>query len=265
MERISKLDPNTCSIEELEAEVVRLKDMTEYYESKQLAVKRFINSVYGACASKYFVAHNIDVAEAITLQGQSLNHYSENSMNEYFSGIFQHDTELHKKLGIDSKKALNVDLHKGKITDNGPLTGPEFSFLKGTESGVVCGDTDSVEGKSVIEINGEKGTIEEYWKKFSNAVPQLIHSSDGQEIIPLKSLSLVSKALNVQTKNVHYDRVDYIMRHKVSKERYKITSESGKSVIVTGDHSVMVERDGEIVSVKAKEMKKTDKLVSLKK
>ena len=95
-------DPETCPIEELEKEVERLKNLGDFYETKQLALKKFINSVYGATASKYFIAHNTAVAESITLQGQDLNHYSENAVNAYFQGIFQADTELHKKLGIDS-------------------------------------------------------------------------------------------------------------------------------------------------------------------
>ena len=101
-------DPNTCPLDELEYEVERLKNLGDFYETKQLALKKFINSVYGATASKYFLAHNTAVAESITLQGQDLNHFSENAVNEYFSGIFQNDFELHKKLGIDSSLAQQV-------------------------------------------------------------------------------------------------------------------------------------------------------------
>ena len=57
------------------------------------------------------MAHNVDVAESITLQGQDLNHFSENAVNEYFSGVFQNDTELHKKLGISTEDAQKV-FHK---------------------------------------------------------------------------------------------------------------------------------------------------------
>jgi intein/homing endonuclease len=52
------------------------------------------------------------------------------------------------------------------------------------------------------------------------------------------------------------------MRHKVTKKLYKLASASGNTVIVTGDHSIMVERNGEIIPITAKELNvKTDKLI----
>ena len=46
--------------------------------------------------------------------------------------------------------------------------------------------------------------------------------------------------------------------------KYKITTESGKEVIVTEDHSCMVIRDGELISIKAKDIdKETDKIITV--
>lgn len=140
----SKIDPYACSIEELKSEISRLENLKEVYENKQLAFKIFINSIYGSMASKYFIGHKTELAEAITLQGQHLNHYTEISLNEYFEGTFQNDIELHKKLGISTELAKKVTLAKGRLSDHGPLTGKLYSFLNGkTISGVVKGDTDS--------------------------------------------------------------------------------------------------------------------------
>lgn len=88
-----EIDPETCPLEELKAAIDKMSDLSEYYEAKQLAIKLFINGTYGAIASKYFIGYNVDVAESITLQGQDLNHYSENSVNSYFKGIFQSEEE----------------------------------------------------------------------------------------------------------------------------------------------------------------------------
>lgn len=90
------IDPDTCTMQELEKAIEQMDLMSNYYESKQLAIKQFINSVYGATASKYFVGHNTEVAESITLQGQDLNHFSENCVNKYFRGIFQSKEEYNK-------------------------------------------------------------------------------------------------------------------------------------------------------------------------
>ena len=161
--KFTNIDPETCSIEELEKEVERLNVLGEFYETKQLALKKFINSVYGAIASRFFLCHNTEVAESITLQGQDLNHYSENCMNDYFNGIFQNDTELHKKLGITTEQAKQITISKGKVTDTGLLEGKEFSYLKGNQSGVIAGDTDSVSKDSLIYIDNKKQTIESFF------------------------------------------------------------------------------------------------------
>ena len=91
-----ELDPETCDIEELKNAIELMESYSGFYETKQLAIKTFLNSVYGATASVYFVAHNLDVAESITLQGQDLNHFSENSVNTYFIEVFQTPEEINK-------------------------------------------------------------------------------------------------------------------------------------------------------------------------
>jgi len=91
-----EIDPDTCSKEELYNAIKECENLSGYYETKQLALKTFINSVYGATASKWFIGHNTDVAESITLQGQDLNHFSENCVNKYFRGIFQSQEEYNK-------------------------------------------------------------------------------------------------------------------------------------------------------------------------
>lgn len=135
----------TVELPQLDKEIARLQLLSEYYDAKQLSEKLFLNSCYGACANKYFIGFNLEVATAITSQGQDLNHFSENMVNRYFSGIFQKDTALHAKLGIDSARAAMFDMSKGRITDNGPLPDkPEYSHIEGRYSMTVAGDTDSI-------------------------------------------------------------------------------------------------------------------------
>jgi DNA polymerase elongation subunit (family B) len=97
---LTKINPHECSIEELEIEIKRLKDIKEEYFNLEQSIKIFINSVYGACASPYFVGYNIHVAEAVTLQGQDLIKYANKVIDEYFIQMWHKDTELHKQLGL---------------------------------------------------------------------------------------------------------------------------------------------------------------------
>ena len=52
-----------------------------------------------------------------------------------------------------------------------------------------------------------------------------------------------------------------IVRHKVKDKRMFEIVVGDKKVVVTEDHSVVVKRDGEYISVKPMEMKDGDKLI----
>ena len=57
--------------------------------------------------------------------------------------------------------------------------------------------------------------------------------------------------------------ISYVMRHKTKKKIYEITLENGKSVKVTQDHSVMVDRDGFLLEVKPTEILESDLIICL--
>lgn len=255
-------DPETCDLEKLENEIYKLHDLSNFYNSKQDSFKRFINSVYGAMASQYFECCNIKIAESITLQGQDLNHFTENSMNSYFKGIFQNDVELHKKLGISTENAKKVTISGGRLTQTPPLTGKEFSYLDGDASLAVAGDTDSVSKDSIIRLNGVSMKIEDAWNEIA-PYSRCIEKTEGHEVLRILSKQFYTMSWSPETKNPVEKKVQYIMRHKVSKERWKIRTKSGKEVIVTGDHSIMVMRDHNLISVKPCNMKISDKIVEL--
>lgn len=118
---LCKIDPQTCSIEELENEIERLEKIKGLYDSQQYGIKIYINSIYGATASVYFTGYNVNVAEAITLQGQDVIFFSEKIINHYFQNIWHIDSETHQKMGIKNVR---------KIPDNSKF--------------VVYGDTDSL-------------------------------------------------------------------------------------------------------------------------
>ena len=141
----SQIDPLTCSMEELWNETERLCQLMNYYENKQLAFKIFINSIYGACGNQYMRLFLLEAAEAITLQGQDLNHYTENCINHYLTYEFQKDIDLHKKLGIDTEKAQQFNLNCGRLTKTVvDLKSCHWLDPKIGATSIVYGDTDSV-------------------------------------------------------------------------------------------------------------------------
>ena len=102
-----KVNPETCSIEELEKEIERLNSIKEDYFGREQSIKVFINSIYGACASPWFECYNISVAEAVTLQGQDIIKYSNRIIDDYFLNHWHLDKELHEKLGLTYVNKIN--------------------------------------------------------------------------------------------------------------------------------------------------------------
>lgn len=78
--------------------------MSAKYTAYEQAVKVMLNSIYGAFGNKWFHFFNIDIAESITLQGQSAILYSEQILNKYVQDFWHKDLQTHKQLGITRVK-----------------------------------------------------------------------------------------------------------------------------------------------------------------
>lgn len=113
-----QIDPKTSSVEEIRAEIERLSVLADFQKDLEQGIKVFINSVYGACASPYFVGYNIKVAEAITLQGQDMLSYATKILNRYFRDFWHKDKALHEKMGITEVIKVSTDVVKYGDTDS---------------------------------------------------------------------------------------------------------------------------------------------------
>ena len=120
---------------------------------------------------------------------------------------------------------------------------------------IVYGDTDSVAGDSIIVTNYGKIEIADL---FRNHGKNFCQNNDKEYV------------LNSDLKVQGYDKttgisklmpINYIYRHRVSKPRYRITDSSGRSVVVTGDHSIMVMRNDVLVEIKPSDLKLGDILI----
>ena len=195
---------------------------------KQNAIKILINSIYGAFGNKWFYFYNPDIAQSITLQGQDLIKFSIKAVNHYFLEKWHLDTELHEILGISNYEIARIE-----------------------DEAAIYTDTDSCANDSKIRSrkHGEL-TIEEWYLLNS------INGSAGETLAGHESVKVSSDdaILNYHNGSLEFHGVRRIIRHKVSKERWKITTTSGKEVVVTGDHSVIVFRENSQVEVKASEI-----------
>jgi hypothetical protein len=113
-----KIDPENSTREEIVAEINRLSLLMNLKKNEEQAIKIFINSVYGATASPYFVGYNVRVAEAITLQGQEVRAYGSKIFNRYFTEFWHRDKDLHQKLGITRAEKINDEVTVYGDTDS---------------------------------------------------------------------------------------------------------------------------------------------------
>jgi DNA polymerase elongation subunit (family B) len=126
-----KIDPNIASKEEIVAEINRLTDLMNLKKNEEQAIKIFINSVYGATASPYFVGYNVRVAEAITLQGQEMIKYVSKIINRYFNEFWHRDKILHEKIGITRADQIKDEVAVYGDTDSCYVTFQDV--VKGTD------------------------------------------------------------------------------------------------------------------------------------
>ena len=237
----------------------KLKDKIIYLSSAELAMKYLMNSMYGGSSHKSFFWFNIHLANDITGESRNLIHLMEHHIPDFWRNNWLKLTDLHKKLGIeiDKKQALKA-LEEAKMQVNDPEAYHEKSWVV-----PVYGDTDSCFCDTIIRIKNtldeyENVTIEELWNRNEDNLVTIL--PNGTEIALCEE-----KILNWDEKNfLHYGNANYIMRHKVTKPKWKLRTKSGKEVVVTNDHSLIVFRDGKKIEVKPREVLKTDKILIVK-
>lgn len=133
--KYANIDTENINPKQIEKEIERLTLLMHDYNNTQQALKIFINSIYGATGNSHFICYNVDVAEAVTTQGQDLIKFSAKSLNHYFRNKWHLDTELHKKLGLKNIKQVNQDVVVYADTDSSYLTlDPVINSIEDFES-----------------------------------------------------------------------------------------------------------------------------------
>ena len=106
-----------------------------------------------------------------------------------------------------------------------------------------------------MPISNKPITIEDYYDKLPNIFLRKEHGNWVKKVDNGDTSLSVSKDKEIESK-----KIKYIMKHWVKKRMFRINMDN-KQVEVTEDHSIIVLRDEEILSVKPLEMIKTDKIL----
>jgi DNA polymerase elongation subunit (family B) len=224
------------NLELLKKKANDLKKEVDYFNALQLALKLVLNGSYGALATPYFILFNNHVAGTITAQGRELTKTMDKVNEDYWYNKWHLDKELHKRACIKNVKQI--------------INGENVS---------IYADTDSCESDSIIDTEFGRLKIEDWYNL------NIKNGSAGNTITGHESVLTNDKILNYsEEKGVYYTPVKRIIRHKVSKAKWKLKTKSGKEIIITNDHSMIVFRDGKKIEVKPSEILKTDKILILK-
>jgi len=128
---------------------------------------------------------------------------------------------------------------------------------------IIYGDTDSVTKDSIITINGKNETIEN-WFDYLSDKHGVFTDKNNKQIIKFNNDEYFSPCYNPEQKKKITKQVLTVYRHKVKKPLYKITLDNGKEVTVTEDHSLVVERNGKFITIKAAELSEKDIFITFK-
>jgi DNA polymerase elongation subunit (family B) len=125
---------------------------------------------------------------------------------------------------------------------------------------VIAIDTDSVVGDTVVYVNSEKNKIEDLYDNVCNTNNLVLQRDSNDYIHDVSNLNLTTKSFDGE--KIVEDKIVHIMKHKVRKKFYKIEV-NGKEVIITEDHSLIVEREGVLISIKPNEVMENDIFISI--
>lgn len=102
-------------------------------------------------------------------------------------------------------------------------------------------DTDSVVGSTMIRTPEGAKTIEDLF----NESLEIVLDSRGREFGSSDNRFALGYDGNSAMMPIRH-----VYRHKTKKKLYKITTETGRSITITEDHSLMIRRDGVLMEVK---------------
>lgn len=84
------------------AEVYRIERDIAHFENQQTAIKILLNSLYGALGNKYFRYFTMEIAEGITITGQTIIKWGEKHINSYLNKALKTDNDYVIAIDTDS-------------------------------------------------------------------------------------------------------------------------------------------------------------------
>lgn len=205
--------------------------LVDRYDTMQKTVKIITNSLYGGQSNIRFRLYDYEVARSITSTGREIAKIAAVVANDCINQMIKNK----------SNKFNHVDIpYDWKTKSETAL------------SNVIYGD--SVIGSSMIRTGQGNISIKDLWDKCASIDKVFNISGKSYLATPYQTILGYDDRL-------YFPR--YIMKHKSKKKLYKITTETGKCVTVTEDHSLIVVRNNERIVIKPIDLKVGDQVITL--
>lgn len=257
-EKFPNKDIYNMSLEDLKHLRDDVEALREEYSLIEQAYKVLSNAAYGASANaKGFYFYNLAVAGDITGECRALTKYFWTHLEKFFHEDIWKRKDLWKKFGFEldeSKHDLCRSLPVSCYSDTDSVDKDSFIYIK---------EIIYNKNKEIIATNYNTYTFNNFWNYLCKVKHCTWHKNEnGQKIIAVPDNIFI---LNWTKKNgLFFTPMKYIMQHYIDKDIYRITSESGKTVEMTGDHSLIVLRNNCMCPVKPKDIKiETDKIITV--
>lgn len=197
---------------------------------------------------------------------EKLLKYTQDKGNEYYILQIALKTLINSLYGALGNKAFILINEKiaQAITGNGRYFIKSFgrriekylqSLKKWNKPYYIYSDTDSCVGDTLISTSLGKIKIEDLFERSG----EIVKNENGSFVKRLDE-KILAKSMNSDFE-IQDKKIIYVMKHKVNKRMFKISA-NNKAVIITEDHSVMINRNDNLISAKCTEILKTDKLIS---
>lgn len=213
-------------------------DLRSFCSRMESVAKELCNSVYGGFGSASLRYFNQSVASDITAEGRWSCKLTEKVSEKYFRDVWPKDVKWHDELREKFPELM------ANVTEIKPV----FDDVT-----VYC-DTDSWASGSIIHTKKYgKITTDDLF----NLGTHVYTEKNGTE-----HAKIDTHVLNwSKTKGLHFAAPRTIIRHKTSKKKWRLRTKSGKEIVVTNDHSLIVFRDGKKISTTADSVLPTDKIL----
>lgn len=196
------------------------KEGAKTFDTVQNAYKIVLNSTYGYFVNNFAPLADKDIGAAVTLTGQA---------------------------AIKKSVDFAMEFVKMKLPNDKDILEKVYKYS----------DTDSVEGDTMIRSHVGEYKISELWEMYYDE-NKVDLSNHGHEMIKVDDLKILSYD---KTDSVPISKkVSKIVRHKVSKRRFKVKC-GNREVVMTEDHGMVVVRDGELVRTSPKEFLASDEII----